>query len=106
MRRCWECRMEVKKGKPVRMDLVLRTVREVKRLLGRSRESEVVVCGDCEKRHAEKMREFDSAMLKFGLLGLGVFIVYGWLSNYLAGLVWGLFVFALSLFKYAPRVVE
>jgi hypothetical protein len=52
------------------------------------------------------VREFDSAMLKFGLLGLGVFIVYGWLSNYPAGLLWGLFIFALSLFKYAPRVVE
>ena len=45
-------------------------------------------------------------MLQFGLLGLGVFAAYGWLSNWLAGLFWGLFVFALSVFKYAPRVVE
>ncbi|MEW6329751.1 MAG: hypothetical protein AB1468_06605, partial [Candidatus Micrarchaeota archaeon] len=69
-------------------------------------ESEVVVCGECEKRHAEKVGEFDSAMLKLGLLGLAVFVIYGWLANYLAGLIWGVFVFALSIFKYAPRVVE
>ena len=106
MRRCWDCRRDVKKGKPVRIDLVLRIARGMKRLLGMSKESEVVVCEDCEKLHMEKVREFDSAMLKFGLLGIGVFIVYGWFSNYTAGLLWGLFVFALSLFKYAPGVVE
>jgi hypothetical protein len=106
MRRCWACGKGVGGGKPVRMDFVLGSARAVKRLLGVSRESEVVVCVGCEKKHAEKVGQFDAAMLKFGLLGLVAFIAYGWLSNYLVGLFWGLFVFALSLFKYAPRCVE
>jgi hypothetical protein len=106
MRKCWACGREVKAGKSVRMDPLLISARAVKRLLKMSRESEVVVCNDCEKQHALRAREFDSAMLKFGLLGLGVFAAYGWLSDWLAGLFWGLFIFALSVFKYSPGVVE
>jgi len=111
---CIVCHNE-KNGRSVADDAVIRTIRRVKNSLGIATNNKLVVCDGCMGAHEEKRKKYERELamhLVLGGLALLLFILlpiftggFSLMSVFL-GLVLFLFITALSVLQYSPKLEE
>ncbi len=68
---------EVKKGHPVRDDIVLRGIRRAKKWLGMYKGNKLVVCDEHLEEYLEKRRKFEkNAMVLGGVVAILIFLYF------------------------------
>ena len=106
---CIVCK-ENKKGTPVKDDVMISSIRSVKRALRISSNNTLVVCKGCMEQHMEKRREFEKKVLTYGVLGGALALILIILSRSIQGVVLSLllvlFIVSLAIFHYHPATVE
>lgn len=62
---CWICEKEVKDGTPLKVDVVIRFIREMKRKLGVLKGNELVVCAEHLPKYVEKRKKFERNLVLY-----------------------------------------
>ncbi|MEW5996651.1 MAG: hypothetical protein AB1657_03585 [Candidatus Micrarchaeota archaeon] len=111
---CWICEREVEEGTPLKTDVVIRFIREMKRKLGILKGNELVVCPEHLAKYAEKRKKFERNLVLYAtgavLIAIGLPIL-----PLLAGapfqpaavcfsFLLGAMVLALSILNYVPAL--
>ena len=111
---CIVCAKNVQKGLAVEDDLVISSIRAVKRKLGIAKNNELVVCPDCVEAYRKKRGEYEKRLVQYVVIASVVLLVFVLLPIFTTGFsLWAAFlgvVFAagvmlLSVFSHCPRVL-
>jgi hypothetical protein len=114
---CVVCHKE-KQGRPVRDDIVLKSIRRVKEVLKISTGNDLVVCPDDYEEAKKRRQDFEKSLLTAGGIGavLGIILVViavisgrdiiGILSSILFLIALVIIFALLSFYKYFPAVEE
>lgn len=62
---CWLCEREVSDGTPLKKDVVIRFIREMKRKAGILKGNELVVCSEDLAKYAEKRKKFERNLVLY-----------------------------------------
>ena len=99
-----------KKGSPISDDVVIRSIRRIKRRFGIAKNNKIVICKDCMSQHLERRANFEKRLVRYGALGFIVAAVLIILSPSLfsvfAGLFMGLLMLSFALPSYHPALVS
>jgi hypothetical protein len=111
---CWICEKEVPEGTPIKNDVVIRFIREMKRKMGILKGNELVVCHTHLAAYAEKRKRFERNLVLYATaavliaIGLPVFPLLAGAEFNPMVIVFALLlaaaVFALSLLNYVPAL--
>lgn len=111
---CWLCEKEVAEGTPLKTDVVIRFIREMKRKLGILRGNELVVCPEHLAKYVEKRKKFERNLVLYAtgavLIAVGLPLIplvasgsFHWASVCFSFLL-GAMVLALSILNYVPAL--
>ncbi|NYZ60540.1 hypothetical protein H0O01_02475 [Candidatus Micrarchaeota archaeon] len=67
---CWLCEKEVADGTPLKNDVVIRFIREMKRKVGILKGNELVVCSEHLAKYAEKRKKFERNLVLYATVGV------------------------------------
>ena len=107
--KCILCEKD-KKGEPVSDDLIIRSVRRLKKATNTAQNNKLVVCKDCMPEHLKRRANFEKWLVRHGALGAIVAIVFFLMNPSLQTLAFGIFIvllmLVLSLAYYHPSLVK
>lgn len=95
--KCIVCEKD-KTGTPVSDDVIIGTIRKVKRTLRVAQENRLVVCKDCLEEHKKRRAKFEAKVIRYGGFGAIVTVIFLIISQRLVSLLAGLFVIFVMLF--------
>jgi fatty acid desaturase len=117
-KKCIICQQDIAGGRaaPVKNDLIIETIRKLKKMLGVAQGNELYVCENDFKSHAEKRKKFERNVVIFSTVALlivlimiglpllaGHFDVVTFLSSIAIGAI---IVLLVILFEYTPATGE
>ncbi|MFH1447721.1 MAG: hypothetical protein ABIG39_02560 [Candidatus Micrarchaeota archaeon] len=86
-----------KTGVQVSEDMVIRSIRRIKQVLGIAKNNKLVVCKKCIPEHTKKRAAFEGKIVRYGGFGIIILIVFLLLSLSIKSLVAGIFITLLML---------
>jgi len=112
---CIICGKE-RKGAQVQDDVVIRAIRRVKGALRVATNNTLVVCGGCMDEYKKKRAKFEKALVLYVVLAAILLVLiavlplisgkFFSLESILFGVLIGVFIIALSLIGYMPKIAE
>lgn len=111
---CWICEKEVPEGTPIKNDIMIRFIREMKRKMGILKGNELVVCPTHLAAYSEKRKKFERNLVLYATaavliaIGLPIFPLLAGAEFNPVVIVFAILlaaaVFALSLLNYVPAL--